>query len=240
MRRRSSGSAEEDEIAETAVTDPATPDLNHDEKRRSFTSAKYDLSRHSDTLDRRKVEKPIASAHFLPNASTVLGLRHHAPEQVLVASQTDGIKMLEVRGRRQTRIQSPWSCSLLTLSVTALSLVLLFSVIHSFLTRQVDSKGCDMCYTREIIYFEFADFDTEHTRFATKYSLHLIREEGFDEDPKVHCLGKPPLVWLTLSRSRALLSCSYREMLEAISKLDVLPLKLRSSMPAAFNKTQRL
>ena len=45
-----------------------------------------------------------------------------------------------------------------------------------------------MCYTREILYFEFADFDTEHTRFATKYSLHLIREEGFDEDPKVRCL----------------------------------------------------
>lgn len=44
-----------------------------------------------------------------------------------------------------------------------------------------------MCYTREIIYFEFADFDTEHTRFATKYSLHLIREQGFDEDPRVSC-----------------------------------------------------
>lgn len=238
MQRRSSGSAEEDEIADTAVTDPGTPDLNHDEKRRSFTSAKYDLSRHSDTLDRRKVERPIASAQFLPNASTVLGLRHNAPEHVLVASQPDGIKMLEVRGRRQTRLQSPWSCSLLTLSVTALSLVLLFSVIHSFLTRQVDSKGCDMCYTREIIYFEFADFDTEHTRFATKYSLHLIREEGFDEDPKVHGL-RNSLVWLTVSRSRALLSCSYREMLEAISKPGVLPLKLRSSTPAAFNKTQR-
>lgn len=48
-----------------------------------------------------------------------------------------------------------------------------------------------MCYTREIIYFKFADFDTEHTRFATKYSLHLIREEGFDEDPKVK--GAPVL-----------------------------------------------
>lgn len=47
-----------------------------------------------------------------------------------------------------------------------------------------------MCYTREIFYFEFRDFDTEHTRFATKYSLHLIREEGFDEDPKVRLVGK--------------------------------------------------
>lgn len=185
MRRRSSGSAEEDEIAETVATDPVTPDLNHDEKRRSFSSAKYDLSRHSDTLDRRKVESSIASAHFFPNASTVPGLRHNTPEQLPVASDPDTIKMLEGRGRRQTRIQSPWFCSLWTLSATTLSLVLLLSIIHSFLTRQVDSKGCDMCYTREIIYFKFADFDTEHTRFATKYSLHLIREEGFDEDPKV-------------------------------------------------------
>lgn len=47
-----------------------------------------------------------------------------------------------------------------------------------------------MCYTREIIYIEFRDFDTEHTRFATKYSLHIIREEGFDEDPKVRLVGK--------------------------------------------------
>lgn len=186
MRRRSSGSAEEDEIGDTVVADPATPDLNHDEKRKSITSAKCDLSRNFDALDRRKVERSIASAHFLPNASTVPGLRHSTSEQLLVASDPDTTKMLEVRGRRRSRMQSPWSCSPLTLSATVLSLVLLFSIIHSFLTRQVDSKGCDMCYTREIIYFEFADFDTEHTRFATKYSLHLIREEGFDEDPKVH------------------------------------------------------
>lgn len=186
MQRRSSGSAEEDETADTVIADPATPDLNNDEKRKSFTSAKYDLSRHSDTLDRRKGERPIASVQFIPNASTGPGVRHSTSEQVLVASDPDTIKMLEGRGRRRTRMQSPWSCSLLTLSATALSLVLLFSIVHSFLTQQVDSKGCDMCYTREIIYFKFADFDTEHTRFATKYSLHLIREEGFDEDPKVH------------------------------------------------------
>ena len=41
-----------------------------------------------------------------------------------------------------------------------------------------------MYYTRSMFY-NFADFDTEHTRFASKYSLHLYREIGFDEDPKV-------------------------------------------------------
>ncbi|KAF2456102.1 PGAP1-like protein-domain-containing protein [Lineolata rhizophorae] len=34
-------------------------------------------------------------------------------------------------------------------------------------------------------FVKFSDFDTEHTRFATKYSLHLYREGGIDEDVKV-------------------------------------------------------
>ena len=31
----------------------------------------------------------------------------------------------------------------------------------------------------------FSDFDTEHTRFASKYSLYLYRERGVDEDTRV-------------------------------------------------------
>jgi hypothetical protein len=34
-------------------------------------------------------------------------------------------------------------------------------------------------------FVRFTDFDTEHTRFATKYSLHMYRELGVDEDPRV-------------------------------------------------------
>lgn len=185
MRRRSSGSAEEDEIGETFAPESASLPLDYEQNRRSFTSAKYDVTRHSDTLDRRKVERQLVPAHFLPNGSIMSGLQEPPPKQLLLPSDPNVSKMLEGRGRRRTGLQSPWSCSLLTLSATLLSLILLYSIVRSFITRQVDSKGCGMCYTREIIYFEFADFDTEHTRFATKYSLHIIREEGFDEDPKV-------------------------------------------------------
>lgn len=32
------------------------------------------------------------------------------------------------------------------------------------------------------------DFDTEHTRFASKYSVYLYREEMVDEDTKVYGL----------------------------------------------------
>lgn len=187
MRRRSSDSAEEDEIR-NATAEPTTP--NHDEKRRSFTSAKYDVSRHSDTLDRRKAEKVITPATFIPNGSIAPALQQAPPKLLPLAPDQNANKMPEPRGRRRSRLQTPWSISLLTLSATILAVVLLFSIIHSFLSRQVDSKGCDMCYTGEIIFSEFRDFDTEHTRFATKYSLHLIREEGFDEDPKVRLMGK--------------------------------------------------
>lgn len=38
-------------------------------------------------------------------------------------------------------------------------------------------------YYSKPIYTRFADFDTEHTRFASKYSLYLYREGGLDEDP---------------------------------------------------------
>lgn len=41
-----------------------------------------------------------------------------------------------------------------------------------------------MSYMRAA-FAKFDDFDTEHTRFATKYSLYLYREGGIDEDTRV-------------------------------------------------------
>ncbi|KAJ3496845.1 hypothetical protein NLG97_g2359 [Lecanicillium saksenae] len=40
-------------------------------------------------------------------------------------------------------------------------------------------------------YIHFREFDTEHTRFATKYSLHLYREQGFDDESRLR--GVPVL-----------------------------------------------
>ncbi|KAL5117818.1 GPI inositol deacylase [Pleosporales sp. CAS-2024a] len=59
--------------------------------------------------------------------------------------------------------------------------VALFLMMQSFLTRQLDTKGCEMVYMRPM-YSKFDDFDTEHTRFASKYSLYLYREWGIDEE----------------------------------------------------------
>ncbi|KAL8859311.1 MAG: hypothetical protein Q9178_004249 [Gyalolechia marmorata] len=181
MRRKLSSSADEDNEGNTANHSPS----NHDEKKKTFSTAKYDFKRYSDSLDRRKVEKALAPAQL--TADTWTSPTKPPPStkrsEPLAAAQTED-KMLDVRARQSSRIRSPWSCSLLTLTATVSALLFMLYILHSFVTRQLDCKGCDMYYTRSMFY-NFADFDTEHTRFASKYSLHLYREIGFDEDPKV-------------------------------------------------------
>jgi glycosylphosphatidylinositol deacylase len=193
MIRRLSGSEEAIDNAGSIEAEPP-PYRGHGSKK-SFTSAKYDVTRHSDSLDRRKVEKVIAIPQASSNGpNTPAEYTQGGPKkQTLLLSREDVDRMAESRFWRRSRARSPWRSSLLTISITALALVLLLSIVHAFLTRQLDPKGCDMCWSRPI-YLKFSDFDTEHTRFATKYSLHLLREGGFDEDPKVGApRHKPPL-----------------------------------------------
>jgi hypothetical protein len=64
------------------------------------------------------------------------------------------------------------------------SSIFLFIIVHSFITRQIDAKGCRMSYMRPA-FAKLEGFDTEHTRFASKYSVYLYREGGIDEDPEV-------------------------------------------------------
>ncbi|KAL9000380.1 MAG: hypothetical protein Q9169_000897 [Polycauliona sp. 2 TL-2023] len=176
MRRKSSSSTDEDND---------TASHSHDEKKKTFSTAKYDLTRHSDTLDRRKVEKALAPAQLAPDTCPPPNKPSPSPNKSGVSPTAQAeTKMLDTRPRRSWRIQSPWSCSLLSFTATFSALLFMLYILHSFTTRQLDSKGCDMYYTRSMFY-HFADFDTEHTRFASKYSLHLYREIGFDEDSKV-------------------------------------------------------
>lgn len=89
-----------------------------------------------------------------------------------------------IHPRRRAQWRNPWPCSLLTAAVTALAAFILVSMSRSFLTRQLDPKGADMSGMRPA-YVHYTDFDTEHTRFATKYSLYLYREGQIDEDTRV-------------------------------------------------------
>lgn len=77
-----------------------------------------------------------------------------------------------------------WSISLLTLLTALLGITILGGIVGSFVTRQSDPKGCRMSFMRPS-YVPFTEFDTEHTRFATKYSLYLYREQGVDDDKAV-------------------------------------------------------
>ena len=87
---------------------------------------------------------------------------------------------------RRQRARSPWAITLLTLSASILGAVLLGLILKSLVTRQfeMDPKGCRMSYMRPS-YAHLSEFDTEHTRFASKYSLYLYREQGVDDETKV-------------------------------------------------------
>ena len=73
----------------------------------------------------------------------------------------------------------PRGCSLVSLILACLSMAFLVLVAHSFLNLQRDPKGCKMSFMYPS-YAKLSDFDTEHTRFATKYSLYLYREQKMD------------------------------------------------------------
>lgn len=195
MVRRLSGSAEETDNSDPVEAEPPPYSHGGHGKKRSFTSAKSDVTHHSDALDRRKIERGFGIGPLHPNGSDSAA---EPKKQPLLASSHDVDRMPEPRNWRLSRAKSPWSCSLLTISITLSALVLLLAIVHAFLTRQLDSKGCDMCWSRPI-YFKFSDFDTEHTRFASKYHLYLHREGGFDEDPKVrdHTISMSTITRLT-------------------------------------------
>ncbi|UNI22091.1 GPI inositol deacylase [Purpureocillium takamizusanense] len=80
--------------------------------------------------------------------------------------------------------RSPWSMSLLVLVTATLGIAMLSAILKSLVSYYVEPKGCRMSYMRPS-YIHYSDFDTEHTRFATKYSLYLYREQGIDDEIKL-------------------------------------------------------
>jgi hypothetical protein len=83
----------------------------------------------------------------------------------------------------------PRGCSLVSFILAAMSIAFLGLVAHSFLNLQRDPKGCKMSFMYPS-YAKLSDFDTEHTRFATKYSLYLYREQKMDLSLEVDCLHR--------------------------------------------------
>jgi hypothetical protein len=99
-------------------------------------------------------------------------------------------KMEDTWNFRRPRLRSAWLCSLSTLGVTFLSAFVLWTTIKSFRERQCDITGCLMP-NMSPVYIREKDFDTEHTRFASKYSLYLYREHNIDIEYPVCCFHFP-------------------------------------------------
>jgi glycosylphosphatidylinositol deacylase len=85
--------------------------------------------------------------------------------------------------------------SIVVLLVSALGIALLLGILRSLVTSQLDPKGCRMSYMRPS-YVRFTEFDTEHTRFATKYSLYLYREQGVEPADKVCLTISQAVMWM--------------------------------------------
>ena len=201
MRKHSLGRRPDDEPG-TSVYNPPTssnagPTTAKGVGRHGFTSAKYDDSR-SDILDRRKADKSPLLEQTEDDAADMW--RETTPEEQNAKRKLPSLAALPAgvpakgstnpAGRGPGRGQSPWRSSILVLATTLCSTLLLFAIVSSFFTRHVDPKGCKMCGMWPA-YAKLDGFDTEHTRFASKYSLYLYREAVISEDTTVR--GVPVL-----------------------------------------------
>lgn len=62
---------------------------------------------------------------------------------------------------------------------TFAAVAFLISIMRSWNGRHVGGNGCGVPMMRAT-FIRMLEFDTEHTRFASKYNLYLYREEGVD------------------------------------------------------------
>lgn len=211
MRGWSSASPAEEEGDGSATNDDVTSTLERhrdrfkdsaslDSSTTPRTKTRQPVAQPTSELDRRKsTDKRPSTArsrrpsntNWKPTESESLTRHGHveeSPSAVIAVPSKEAMavdKMPESRQNlRRPRLRSPWSCSVLTLATTALASICLIAIIHSFLSRQLDTKGCRMSYMRPS-FAKLSDFDTEHTRFASKYSVYLYREGMVDEDTKV-------------------------------------------------------
>ncbi|OZJ02805.1 hypothetical protein BZG36_04273 [Bifiguratus adelaidae] len=58
-------------------------------------------------------------------------------------------------------------------------IIAFYGMIDSYLFHQRDAKGCNQTYMRPS-FIRLDDFDSEKTRFAGKYALHLYREKTYE------------------------------------------------------------
>ena len=189
MRRRPSGSNSEDgESPLPQSLDPFEPDLEthvHSTQHKSGDVVRWDNTGPKGGVQNNWSKTPYRDLKTPEAAIRTADDELSASESLSDQVNFDG--MADFQNRRKARLRSPWATSLFTVAATLLSALLVYLIVQSFLTHQLDPKGCELSYMRPA-FAKYSDFDTEHTRFASKYSLYLYREGGIDEDTRARPL----------------------------------------------------
>ncbi|KAK6085757.1 GPI inositol-deacylase [Seiridium cupressi] len=219
MKRRSSGSSE-DGIDASVETPSASSDAQrtvstelrgsgqpvHQQRQpeRQEQTQSASTGRHSFARIRRQSSninwKPVHSRNGSRNGSAEKEpLAQSHTTSILVTGSPDSDvseedeKMADKRKADQRPwARSPWVITFRTLLCAMIGISLLVAILKSSFTRQLDPKGCRMSYMSPR-YVHLSDFDTEHTRFASKYSLYLYREGGVSDSNTVGVAGIPVL-----------------------------------------------
>lgn len=247
MRRRPSGSTSEEEQdpSSSDVLSPTATTTEHGDKLFDRLSGVGNIvvKDTGHARDRRKdnaAVQPPSPGKTHPwdpaNAAATPQTPQELPPMKRLAKDITPDSMLESSPRRRSRWRNPWACSFLTIATTLLAAGILFVIVQSFNTRQLDPKGCRMSYMRPS-FIRFPDFDTEHTRFASKYSLYLYREGGLDEDEKVNENLVETGTALTFPRSKASRFYSSQEMQGATNRFAQSPPRLRIIIITSSNTT---
>ena len=198
MKRRSSGSTEDRD--ECPVEVPLTNGSAHTIAKDSQADRRTSLDIRPQSCVRRqqninwKHADPICvsdSHHAIASAPSRPKLQPSQPPLIVAPASTkeDALDMDDKTDRRfrfcfRLRFRNPCSASLLVIISTIFGIALLVGILTSASSRQLDPKGCRMSFMRPV-YRRLQEFDTEHTRFASKYSLYLYRENGIDIGNKV-------------------------------------------------------
>ncbi|KAF2435964.1 PGAP1-domain-containing protein [Tothia fuscella] len=145
----------------------AAPSADNDDAEEDITA----------TARRKQKSKSKSKSTNLPRKS---GSSEKEMLELREVISNDAVVVEKISQRRRARMLNPWTCSWLLLGALTTAALLGLCIFQSFTTRQLDPKGAAMSYMASA-FVKYPDFDTEHTRFATKYSLHLYREVGIDD-----------------------------------------------------------
>ncbi|ORY63107.1 GPI inositol-deacylase-like protein [Pseudomassariella vexata] len=214
MKRRSSGSSEgsvnsdaSNEAAPARSNGPTTIDDHpktsaYDAPNTCETERRERKENTSPKPSSTRIRRPSSNLNWKPaharNGSTDKESRSALSRTSSLAVTVPSEKEMGEEEKMATRrlpgrhlwSRSPWTATILTILTTLAGLMTLATILNSSVTRQFDPKGCRMAYTAPR-YVHLTEFDTEHTRFATKYTLHLYREGGVHRDGVVR--GTPVL-----------------------------------------------